>query len=77
MTLIRPTAEAAGASGPARRPAAGRAVALLAVAALIPLLGPRSALDGTGEAAAPGVGGIALLRAALFAALCVPVGELF
>ncbi|MFE4818289.1 CopD family protein [Streptomyces sp. NPDC056704] len=80
MTLIRPTAEAAGASGPARRPAAGRAVALLvlvAVAALIPLLGPRSALDDTGEAAAPGVGGIALLRAALFAALCVPVGELF
>ncbi|MFE4752829.1 CopD family protein [Streptomyces mirabilis] len=80
MTLIRPTAEAAGASGPARRPAAGRAVALLvlvAVAALIPLLGPSSALDGTGEAAAPGVGGIALLRAALFAALCVPVGELF
>ncbi|GHD54514.1 membrane protein [Streptomyces mirabilis] len=80
MTLIRPTAETAGASGPARRPAAGRAVALLvlvAVAALIPLLGPRPALDGTGEAAAPGVGGIALLRAALFAALCVPVGELF
>jgi putative copper export protein len=49
----------------------------VAVAALIPLLGPRPALDGTGEAAAPGVGGIALLRAALFAALCVPVGELF
>jgi putative copper export protein len=47
------------------------------VAALIPLLGPRPALDGTGEAAAPGVGGIALLRAVLFAALCVPAGELF
>ncbi|MFC9630349.1 CopD family protein [Streptomyces mirabilis] len=80
MTSIRPTAETAGASGPARRPAAGRAVALLvlvSVAALIPLLGPRPALDGTGEAAAPGVGGIALLRAVLFAALCVPVGELF
>jgi putative copper export protein len=80
VTLIRPTAETAGASGPARRPAAGRAVALLvlvAVAALIPLLGPRPALDGTGEAAAPGVGGVALLRAALFAALCVPAGELF
>jgi putative copper export protein len=77
---MRPTAETAGASGPARRPAAGRAVALLVlvvVAALIPLLGPRPALDGTGEAAAPGVGGIALLRAALFAALCVPAGELF
>lgn len=77
---MRPTAETAGASGPARRPAAGRAVALLvlvAVATLIPLLGPRPALDGTGEAAAPGVGGIALLRAVLFAALCVPAGELF
>ncbi|MEU2735724.1 CopD family protein [Streptomyces sp. NPDC007095] len=80
MTLIRPTAETAGASGPARRPAAGHAAALLVlvtVAALIPLLGPRPALDGTGEAAAPGVGGIALLRAVLFAALCVPAGELF
>lgn len=80
MALIRPTAEAADASGPARRPAAGRAVAVLAlvaVAALIPLLGPRPALHGTGEAAAPGVGGIALLRAVLFAALCVPAGELF
>ncbi|MFK0022252.1 CopD family protein [Streptomyces sp. NPDC090798] len=80
MTLIRPTAEPAGASGPARRPAARRAIALLvlvAVAALIPLFGPRPALDGTGEAAAPGIGGIALLRAVLFAALCVPAGELF
>ncbi|MFF2515358.1 CopD family protein [Streptomyces sp. NPDC058086] len=80
MTLIRPTAETAGARGPVRRPAAGRAAALLvlvAVAALIPLLGPRPALDGTGEAAAPGVGGIALLRAVLFVALCVPAGELF
>ncbi|MFF7880634.1 CopD family protein [Streptomyces sp. NPDC020794] len=80
MTLIRPTAETAGASGPVRRPAAGRAAALLvlvAVAALIPLLGSRPALDGTGEAAAPGVGGIALLRAVVFAALCVPAGELF
>ncbi|QIY70227.1 CopD family protein [Streptomyces sp. RLB1-33] len=80
MTLIRPTAETAGASAPARRPVAGRAAALLvlvAVAALIPLLGPRPALDGTGEAAAPGVGGIALLRAVLFTALCVPAGELF
>ncbi|WP_369657667.1 CopD family protein [Streptomyces sp. RPA4-2] len=80
MTSPRPTAEAAGTSGPARRPAAGPAVALLvlvALAALIPLLGPRPALDGTGEAAAPGVGGIALLRTVLFAALCVPAGELF
>ncbi|MFE9874724.1 CopD family protein [Streptomyces sp. NPDC005784] len=80
MTLIRPTAGAADAGGAARRQATRRAVAVLAlvaVAALIPLLGPRTALTGTGEAAAPGVGGIALLRTVLFAALCVPVGELF
>ncbi|MFJ4834082.1 CopD family protein [Streptomyces sp. NPDC088747] len=80
MTLTRPPTEVTDASGPARRPAIGRAVALLAllaVAALIPLLGPRAALDGTGEAAAPGAGGIALLRGVLFAALCVPAGELF
>ncbi|AVH59492.1 MULTISPECIES: CopD family protein [Streptomyces] len=80
MTLIRPTAEVADASEPARRRAVGRAVAVLAlvaVAALVPLLGPRTALDGTGEAAAPGAGGIALLRTVLFAALCVPAGELF
>jgi putative copper export protein len=49
----------------------------VAVAALIPLLGPRAALADTGEAAAPGAGGVALLRAVLFAALCVPAGELF
>ena len=67
-------------SGPRPRPGVGRAVAVLGLvglAALIPLLGPSAALDGTGEAAAPGTGGIALLRAALFAALCVPAGELF
>lgn len=50
---------------------------LVALAALIPLLGPSAALHGTGEAAAPGTGGIGLLRTVLFAALCVPVGELF
>ncbi|GGL82694.1 membrane protein [Streptomyces fumigatiscleroticus] len=69
-----------GASGPARRPGAGRATAvlvLMALAALVPLLGPSAALHGTGEAAPPGVGGIALLRAVLFAALSVPVGEVF
>ncbi|MFJ8996568.1 CopD family protein [Streptomyces sp. NPDC102279] len=80
MTLTRPTADAADAGAAARRGATRRALALLAlvaVAALIPLLGPRSALTGTGEAAAPGVAGIALLRAVLFAALCVPAGELF
>ncbi|MFJ9816547.1 CopD family protein [Streptomyces sp. NPDC101151] len=80
MTLIRPTAGAADADGPARRSATVRAVAVLVLvteAALVPLLGPSAALDGTGEAAAPGVGGIALLRGVLFAALCVPLGELF
>lgn len=58
----------------------GRAVVVLvlvAVGALIPVFGPRVALDGTGEAGAPGAGGIALLRAVSLAALCVPVGELF
>ncbi|MFE9766233.1 CopD family protein [Streptomyces sp. NPDC005808] len=80
MTLTRPNAEVSDADEPARRRATGRAVALLALtalAALIPLLGPSAALDGTGEAAAPGAGGIALLRTVLFAALCVPAGELF
>ncbi|MEZ3180591.1 CopD family protein [Streptomyces pimonensis] len=58
----------------------GRAVAVLvwvAAGAAVPLLGPSPALHGTGEADAPGTGGIALLRAVLFAALSVPVGELF
>ncbi|MEV5611419.1 CopD family protein [Streptomyces sp. NPDC052225] len=67
-------------AAPVRRPGAGRAVAvvvLVAAAALIPMFGPRAALDGTGEAAAPGVGGVALLRAVLFAALCVQSGEVF
>jgi putative copper export protein len=80
VTSTRPTSEAAGVRGAARRPGAGRAAAvlvLLLLAALTPLLGPSAALHGTGEAAAPGDGGIALLRAVLFAALCVPVGELF
>ncbi|MFK4103097.1 CopD family protein [Streptomyces sp. NPDC019531] len=80
MTLIRPTAGVTDASGPARRPGVGRAVAVLVLvvlAVLIPLFGPSAALHGTGEAAAPGAGGVALLRAVLFAALCVPLGELF
>lgn len=80
MTLTRPTAETADASGPARRPGIGRAAAVLVLVTLavaIPLLGPSTALHGTGEAAAPGVGGVALLRAVLVAALCVPLGELF
>ncbi|MFI6487767.1 CopD family protein [Streptomyces sp. NPDC050564] len=80
MPLTSPPADVADEREPARRRATGRAVAVLAlvaVAALIPLLGPRTALQGTGEAAAPGVGGIAVLRTVLFAALCVPAGELF
>ncbi|WP_367324145.1 CopD family protein [Streptomyces sp. HUAS ZL42] len=80
MTLPRPSAGASDTGDAAPRAGTGRAVAVLALvalAALIPLFGPSAALHGTGEAAAPGVGGIALLRAVLPAALCVPVGELF
>ncbi|MEU9474731.1 CopD family protein [Streptomyces sp. NPDC048191] len=80
MSSLRPAAEATDEEGPVRRSGAGRAVALLALVApgaLIPLLGPSAALHGTGEAAAPGTGGIGLLRAVLFAALSVPLGELF
>ncbi|WP_200301307.1 CopD family protein [Streptomyces adelaidensis] len=89
MSLTRRTAEAetaktaeeeAAEADEAWRAGVGRAVVLLllvAFGALIPLFGPRVALDGTGEAAAPGAGGIALLRAVLLAALCVPAGELF
>ncbi|MFG2311594.1 CopD family protein [Streptomyces sp. NPDC048566] len=80
MTLTRPTAGADGTGAAEGRRATARALAVLGlvtVAALLPLLGPRAALMGTGEAAAPGAGGIALLRTVLFAALCVPAGELF
>ncbi|MFG2261362.1 CopD family protein [Streptomyces sp. NPDC048720] len=80
MTSIRPAAGAGEADGAARGTGTGRAVAVLvlvALAAVIPLFGPPAALHGTGEAAAPGAGGIALLRGVLFAALCVPLGELF
>ncbi|MGX1371007.1 putative copper export protein [Streptomyces canus] len=79
MTLPRPASEAADGGSPPRRPGPRRAVAVLVLAALAtatPLLGPSAALHGTGEAAAPGVGVVALLRAVLFAALCVPLGEL-
>ncbi|MFE6411481.1 CopD family protein [Streptomyces sp. NPDC057837] len=74
------TRSAPGAAATSEGGGAGRAVALLALvalAALIPLLGPSAALHGTGEAEAPGAGGIALLRTVLFAALCIPVGEVF
>ncbi|KOV69702.1 CopD family protein [Streptomyces sp. MMG1121] len=73
MSTLRPAAEATEEGG------TGRTVAVLvltALGALIPLLGPLAALHGTGEAAAPGAGGIGLLRAVLFAALSVPLGEL-
>ncbi|MEU1040801.1 CopD family protein [Streptomyces sp. NPDC005551] len=79
MSSTEQTAERA-ATAPAQPASAGRAAAVLGLvtlAALIPLLGPSLALRGTGEAAAPGVAGIALLRAVLFAAMCVPAGELF
>ncbi|WP_437114654.1 CopD family protein [Streptomyces longispororuber] len=64
----------------ARRCPPGRAVAVLvlvAVAAVVPLLGPAAALEGTGEAAPPGTPGVALLRTVLFAALSVHLGEVF
>ncbi len=80
MTLTNPEAGRTGAHRGARRPGTGRATAVLvlvALGALIPLLGPSPALHGTGEADAPGTGGIALLRTVLFAALSIPVGELF
>ncbi|MEU9355227.1 CopD family protein [Streptomyces griseoloalbus] len=77
---MKPGSGAARARRAPRTPGAVRVAAVLvlvALATLIPLLGPSPALRGTGEAAAPGTGGIALLRAVLFAALSVPVGELF
>ncbi|MEU6292466.1 CopD family protein [Streptomyces sp. NPDC046988] len=80
MTPIRPKSPATGTGRHATPSGTGRTaavLALVALAALIPLLGPSPALRGTGEAEAPGTGGIALLRAVLFAALCVPLGELF
>ncbi|MGW5865660.1 CopD family protein [Streptomyces sp. NPDC055239] len=67
-------------SAPRRRPSTARAVAVLVlvlVAALIPLLGPSAALNGTGEAEAPGTAGITFLRTVMFAALCVQLGEIY
>ncbi|MGW4083270.1 CopD family protein [Streptomyces sp. NPDC004822] len=78
VTLTRSSTDIPKGSGP--RPGVGRAVAVLALvaaAACVPLLGPSAALRGTGEAAAPGTAGIGLLRTVLFAALSVPLGELF
>ncbi|MFC8872033.1 CopD family protein [Streptomyces sp. NPDC057148] len=80
MTLTRPPSRTTGTGRHARPSGTGRAAAVLVLvvlAALIPVLGPSPALHGTGEAEAPGTGGIALLRTVLFAALSVPLGELF
>ncbi|WP_030184859.1 CopD family protein [Streptomyces violaceorubidus] len=79
MTSTRPPSPATGTGRRPRPSGTGRTAAVLvlvALAALIPVLGPSPALRGTGEAEAPGTGGIALLRAVLFAALSVPLGEL-
>ena len=79
MTSIRPPSRTGGTGRHSRPSGTGRAVAVLVLVvlgALIPVLGPSPALHGTGEAEAPGTGGIALLRTVLFAALSVPLGEL-
>ncbi|GGQ76010.1 membrane protein [Streptomyces griseorubens] len=75
LTKSRARSRAVPASGGRRRAVA--VLVLVVLGALIPLLGPSPALHGTGEADPPGTGGIALLRTVLFAALAVPVGELF
>ncbi|GGQ75618.1 membrane protein [Streptomyces althioticus] len=74
LTKSRARSRAVPASGGRRAVAV---LVLVVLGALIPLLGPSPALHGTGEADPPGTGGIALLRTVLFAALAVPVGELF
>lgn len=74
------TAPPASRSAPRRRPSTGHAVAVLVLvtaAALVPLLGPSAALNGTGEAEAPGTAGITFLRTVMFAALCVQLGEVY
>jgi putative copper export protein len=83
-----PAAHRVAARGPARVRACGvtpgRPVTLVVVivlsalaALVVPLLGAPLALHGTGEAAPPGAGGIALLRGVVLIALCVPVGEAY
>ncbi|WP_186784478.1 CopD family protein [Streptomyces sp. CBG33] len=52
-------------------------VGLLTLGALIPLLGPGAALEGTGEALAPAARPVGVLRTVLFAALCVQAGEVW
>ncbi|MFG3215053.1 CopD family protein [Streptomyces tendae] len=80
MTSIRPPSRTTDTGRHSRPSGTGRTVAVLvlvALGALIPVLGPSPALHGTGEAEAPGTGGIALLRTVLFAALSISLGELF
>ncbi|MFJ5274123.1 hypothetical protein [Streptomyces sp. NPDC088358] len=77
MTSTRPTAEAAGASGPARRPAAGRAVALLTLVALLARLRLRRSADRLG-ACVPARGEVAALglvvaASGLLTALPLPI----
>lgn len=77
---MKPPSRAAEPGRHARPSGTGRTAAVLVLVVLgasIPVLGPSPALHGTGEAEAPGAGGIALLRTVLFAALSVPLGELF
>ncbi|MFI1755998.1 CopD family protein [Streptomyces sp. NPDC020571] len=79
MTSIRPPSRTTGSgrhSGPSGTGRTAAVLVLVALGALIPVLGPAPALHGTGEAEAPGTGGIALLRTVLFAALSVSLGEL-
>ncbi|MFD4988271.1 CopD family protein [Streptomyces sp. NPDC058374] len=87
----RPADSAAPAAGPHAAPparvlavpsagGAARALAvvgLLTLAALVPLLGPGLALEGTGEAVAPAARPVGVLRTVLLAALCVQAGELW
>ncbi|SDK85532.1 CopD family protein [Streptomyces indicus] len=90
MTVSRPSVAAApaeeadgsrGADAPSaaeRRSAlrrGGAVLVLLLLAALVPLLGPDLALYETGEADAPGIGLVTLLRTVMFGALCVLAGH--
>lgn len=51
-------------------------LAVTLAAALVPLLGPGTALHGTGEGSGPGAGTVALLRTVMFLALSVHLGGL-
>ncbi|MER7171177.1 CopD family protein [Streptomyces mesophilus] len=53
----------------------GAVLALVLLAALVSLLGPDLALHESGEAAAPGIDLVTLLRTVMFGALCVLAGH--